>query len=253
MTRAMRCAGRCDGGPADRGLATARSMRRSVSRGRAHRCRQDVERRFLSLPSADSIRDAHRVLTDQPHMAGTARDRELAEWTRDRFQNFGLEEVAITTHDVLLPWPLEVNVEMTAPRRWRASMREEPVAGRCAHASGASRPEHSRITPTPRQATSRHPSSMPATGPRGLRLAVGAGASTCAARSRSCATRSPTATAASRRSPRSSEAPLASSSTRIRPTTAQRRGRCIPKDRGARTLTFSGAESPTTSWFRATR
>ena len=88
-----------------------------------------VERRFLSLPSADFIRDAHRVLTDKPHMAGTARDRELAEWTRDRFQNFGLEEVAITTHDVLLPWPLEVNVEMTAPRRWRASMREEPVSG----------------------------------------------------------------------------------------------------------------------------
>jgi hypothetical protein len=88
-----------------------------------------VERRFLSLPSAPIIRDAHRVLTDKPHMAGTARDRELAEWTRDRFQNAGLEEVAITTHDVLLPWPLEVNVEMTAPRRWRASMREEPVTG----------------------------------------------------------------------------------------------------------------------------
>lgn len=88
-----------------------------------------VERRFLSLPSAGFIRDAHRVLTAQPHMAGTARDRELAEWTRDRFQNFGLEEIAITTHDVLLPWPLEVNVEMTAPRKWRASMHEEPVTG----------------------------------------------------------------------------------------------------------------------------
>ena len=62
-------------------------------------------------------------------MAGSARDRELAEWTRDRFRISGLEEVTITTHDVLLPWPEEVTVEMTAPRPWRASMREEPVSG----------------------------------------------------------------------------------------------------------------------------
>ena len=45
------------------------------------------------------------------------------------FARSGLDEVAITTHDVLLPWPEEVSVEMTAPRRWRAAMREEPIAG----------------------------------------------------------------------------------------------------------------------------
>ena len=88
-----------------------------------------VERRLLASPSADRIRDAHRFLADKPHMAGSARDRELAEWTRDRFRISGLEEVTITTHDVLLPWPEEVTVEMTAPRPWRASMREEPVSG----------------------------------------------------------------------------------------------------------------------------
>ncbi len=89
----------------------------------------DVERRFLAMPSADQIRDAHLFLADQPHMAGTARDRELAEWTRDRFRTAGLEDVAITTHDVLLPWPEEVSVEMIAPRPWRASMREAPIPG----------------------------------------------------------------------------------------------------------------------------
>jgi N-acetylated-alpha-linked acidic dipeptidase len=90
---------------------------------------QRVERRFLARPSADRIRDAHQVLTDQPHLAGSARDRALAEWTRVRFERSGLDEVAITTHDVLLPWPEEVSVEMTAPRPWRAAMREEPIAG----------------------------------------------------------------------------------------------------------------------------
>jgi N-acetylated-alpha-linked acidic dipeptidase len=94
---------------------------------------RDLERRFLAFPSADRIREVHRFLTDKPHMAGSPRDRELAEWTRDRFREFGLEEVAITTHEVLLPWPEELVIETIAPAgprgvaSWRASMREDPV------------------------------------------------------------------------------------------------------------------------------
>jgi N-acetylated-alpha-linked acidic dipeptidase len=88
-----------------------------------------IERRFLTLPEPGKIRDAHRYLTAAPHIAGSRRDRELAEWTRDQFTSFGLEDVEITTHDVLLPWPEETSVEMTAPRAWRASMREDPIDG----------------------------------------------------------------------------------------------------------------------------
>lgn len=88
-----------------------------------------VERRFLALPSAERIRTAHLHLSDQPHMAGTPRDLELAEWTRDQFKEYGLEDVLITTHEVLLPWPEEVSIELTAPRAWHAAMREEPIEG----------------------------------------------------------------------------------------------------------------------------
>jgi N-acetylated-alpha-linked acidic dipeptidase len=35
--------------------------------------------------------------------------------------------VHIVTHDVLLPYPHDVRVEMVAPRAWQASMKEEPV------------------------------------------------------------------------------------------------------------------------------
>lgn len=90
---------------------------------------RDLEQRFLAIPSADRIRDAHALLTDKPHLAGSPRDRYLAEWTRDQFAAFGLEDVQITTHDVLLPWPTEASVEMIAPRAWRATMREEPIEG----------------------------------------------------------------------------------------------------------------------------
>ena len=89
------------------------------TRGNA-RVQQDLERRFLSMPSADRIRDAHALLSGKPHIAGSPRDRELAEWTRDQFASYGLEDVQITTHEVLLPWPLETSVEMVAPRAWHA-------------------------------------------------------------------------------------------------------------------------------------
>jgi N-acetylated-alpha-linked acidic dipeptidase len=88
-----------------------------------------LEERFLSIPDAKRLADTHRFLTSQPHVAGSARDRELAEWTGRSFTAAGLDDVHISTHDVLLPWPLEVSVEMTAPRPWRASMREDPVEG----------------------------------------------------------------------------------------------------------------------------
>jgi N-acetylated-alpha-linked acidic dipeptidase len=84
-----------------------------------------LERRFLDLPSSDRIRAAHQFLTSEPHAAGSQRDRELAEWTRDRFREFGFDEVEIVTHDVLLPSPVNVAIEMVLPlqagRAWRAS------------------------------------------------------------------------------------------------------------------------------------
>jgi N-acetylated-alpha-linked acidic dipeptidase len=88
-----------------------------------------TEARLLKLPSAERIRESHRFLAGEPHIAGSARDHALAEWTRDEFAKAGLEQIEIVEHQVLLPWPQEVVVEMTAPKPWRASMREDPIAG----------------------------------------------------------------------------------------------------------------------------
>lgn len=90
---------------------------------------RQLEERFVLLPDANRLIEAHRFLTATPHIAGSTRDKELADWTARNFMSAGLDDVQISTHDVLLPWPLEVSVEMTAPRSWRASMREDPIAG----------------------------------------------------------------------------------------------------------------------------
>ena len=90
---------------------------------------RDIERRFLSLVDTERIQSAHQFLAAKPHVAGSPRDKELAEWTAGRFRSAGLSDVTTTTHDVLLPWPIDVSVQMVAPRPWRASMKEDPVPG----------------------------------------------------------------------------------------------------------------------------
>jgi N-acetylated-alpha-linked acidic dipeptidase len=88
-----------------------------------------LEYRFLPLPSAPKARDAHAFLTADPHVAGSPRDRVLADWVRDRWREYGLEQVEIVEHDVLLPYATDVQVDMVSPSRWRATLKEDPVDG----------------------------------------------------------------------------------------------------------------------------
>lgn len=85
-----------------------------------------IEERLLAIPDAARCEAAHRYLTAEPHVAGTPRDRELAEWVRDRWIEYGLEGVEIVEHEVLLSYGDHVSVEMVEPIRWRASLKEDP-------------------------------------------------------------------------------------------------------------------------------
>ncbi len=90
---------------------------------------RDLESRIRGYPSAERIQADHRYLTEEPHVAGTPRDRELADWTAAEWSKAGLEDVRIVEHEVLLPFAEEVSVEIVGPKPWRASLREEPVPG----------------------------------------------------------------------------------------------------------------------------
>src|SRR5262245_25819515 len=87
----------------------------------------NIERRIKRLASTARIEADHRSLTDEPHVAGSPRDRVLAEWMAGEWRRAGLDEVEIVEHEVLLPYPQEVRVEMTAPRSWRAPRREGAI------------------------------------------------------------------------------------------------------------------------------
>jgi N-acetylated-alpha-linked acidic dipeptidase len=87
-----------------------------------------IEQRFLELLDAESTERQFRYLTEEPHPAGSERNRRLAEYVRDRFLDYGLEEVRIHEYRVLLPLPREVRVTMLAPRRRALSLKEDGYA-----------------------------------------------------------------------------------------------------------------------------
>src|SRR5918992_1798377 len=59
----------------------------------------NLERRLLRYPSSARIQADHRYLTEEPHVAGTPRDRVLAEWTAAEWRKAGLEDVRIVEHE----------------------------------------------------------------------------------------------------------------------------------------------------------
>src|SRR5688572_983489 len=86
-----------------------------------------IETELASRLDRDSTGAAFRYFTAEPHPAGSARNRHLAEWVAGKYRAYGLEEVKIHKYDVLLPWPTRVSVTMTAPTHFEASLREDPV------------------------------------------------------------------------------------------------------------------------------
>ena len=97
----------------------------------------EIERRLARFPSPARLAADHQFLTAEPHVAGSPRDRQLAEWTRDQWIAAGLDSVEIVEHHVSLPYPRDASVEMIAPRAWHATLREHPADPIAFHAYGA--------------------------------------------------------------------------------------------------------------------
>ncbi len=92
--------------------------------GRAAEQRK-LETKFAAIPSSDEARKHHRYFTVEPHPAGSPRNNELAEHIAEVWKQQGLEAVTIHRYDVLSSYPREVSLEMVAPVRYKASLRED--------------------------------------------------------------------------------------------------------------------------------
>ena len=92
------------------------------------KAQRDWEAKFRAVPSPDSLRSYMRRLSARPHHVGSPYDQDNAEWILAQFKSFGLD-AHIETFDVLFPTPLERVVELVAPTRFVAQLREPPVPG----------------------------------------------------------------------------------------------------------------------------
>jgi len=88
-----------------------------------------IEEKFKSIPTPDQERRQHRIFTAEPHVAGSKRNNELAEYIRDEWTKQGLEDVVIRRYDVYGTNPKSASLEMIAPTHYTAVLRETPIPG----------------------------------------------------------------------------------------------------------------------------
>ena len=75
----------------------------------------EIESKFKAIPNAEEERRQHRIFTQEPHLAGSKRNNELAEYIRDEWKKHGLEDVIIRRYDVYGTNPKSASLEMIAP------------------------------------------------------------------------------------------------------------------------------------------
>jgi N-acetylated-alpha-linked acidic dipeptidase len=84
-----------------------------------------IEQQFKAIPNPEEERRQHRIFTSEPHIAGSKRNNELATYVADEWRRQGLEDVVVRRYDVYSTEPKRTSLEMVAPIRYRASLREE--------------------------------------------------------------------------------------------------------------------------------
>ncbi len=90
------------------------------------RLQREAESRLRAEVRPKNCETWLKELTRLPHVAGTRRNQELSRWLANTLRQFGCQ-VEVHTYEVLLPFPLQVRVEMTAPTAYSATLREESL------------------------------------------------------------------------------------------------------------------------------
>jgi N-acetylated-alpha-linked acidic dipeptidase len=73
-----------------------------------------VESRFLAVPDAKLAEDHLRILTREPHIAGSPEDKATADYVASKFREAGLD-TEIVEYRVWFNYPTEISVDATAP------------------------------------------------------------------------------------------------------------------------------------------
>lgn len=81
---------------------------------------------LLSVPDEATLGRHLRILTEEPHPAGSPRNQELADYVRDRFVEYGLEDVHFHDTPALLSRGESLAVDIVSPVSLKLKMAEDP-------------------------------------------------------------------------------------------------------------------------------
>lgn len=84
------------------------------------------EEKMRAIPDTALLREYMAFLASNPHHLGSAKDKENAEWILKKFRSWGLQ-ASIEEYRVLFPTPKERQVELLAPEKHVARLREPAV------------------------------------------------------------------------------------------------------------------------------
>ena len=111
--------------PAALGSQPAPSIRGFTS---AHAASErDREKLFQSVPSPELLREYMKAISAEPHHAGSAGSRKVAEYILAKFRSWGLN-ASIEEFQALMPYPTERLVELVAPEHFVAALKEPAVS-----------------------------------------------------------------------------------------------------------------------------
>lgn len=84
------------------------------------------EAKMRAIPKPELLREYMKHLSAEPHHAGSAYDKQNAEWIRDKFKSWGID-AKLEEFEVLFPTPTERVLEMIEPTRFRAALKEPAI------------------------------------------------------------------------------------------------------------------------------
>ncbi len=73
-----------------------------------------VEKTFLAVPNAQLAKEHLRILTAEPHVAGSPEDKKTAEYVQQKFKEAGLDTY-IQEYKIWMNLPGEIKVDVVAP------------------------------------------------------------------------------------------------------------------------------------------
>ena len=87
---------------------------------------RQVEEKFRAVPKPENNREYMRIISAEPHHAGSPGSRKVADYVLAQFKSWGLN-ASIETFEALMPYPTERLVELVAPERYVLTLKEPAV------------------------------------------------------------------------------------------------------------------------------